>query len=512
MRTKKSIKNIIWTVIIFTINIIINFISRKIFIVIMGNEYNGLNSLLSNISSMLSIAELGISNAIIYKLYKPFSENSEEQIKALMKFYKNAYRLVAVSVFVIGICILPFLKYIITDINIGINIYIPYILYVIDVFVSYLLSYKRSIFIVSQNEYIIKKIHLIYVLLYNTIQTLIIFFTKNYYSFLIIKIIFTILENTIITIFANKKYPFLLTKANKLDKDDKKEILQKIKALFIHKVAGFIVNGTDNILISIFFGIIIVGKYNNYFVVMNSLFTLVNAVFVAITPSIGNLLVERNKEKNFKVYKKIKLINLIISLVSSSLLLALIQNFIIIWIGKEFLLDNTLVYAIVIYYFYKILKLPIISFKDAAGIYYEDRFVPLIESIINIVFSIIFAKLLGLIGILIGTIISNLFLFIYSYPKFVYSKLFNRSRMEYYKSFFEDSIIMLFTLSLINIINTSIIIENIYLNTIFEFLIGSVIPIIIIIIVYKNTDEFKYYLNTLKKYIGANVLNKKKNI
>ena len=512
MRTRKSIKNIIWAAIIFTINIIVNFISRKIFIVIMGNEYNGLNSLLLNVSSMLSIAELGISNAIIYKLYKPFSENNKEKIKSLMKFYKNAYRLVAISVLAIGICILPFLKYIINDIDIDINIHISYILYVIDVFVSYLLSYKRSIFIVSQNEYIIKKIHLLYVLLYNTIQTLIIFLTKNYYLFLIIKILFTILENIIITMFANKKYPFLLSKADKLDKNDKKEIIQKIKALFVHKVAGFIVNGTDNILISLFFGIIMVGKYNNYFVIMNSLFMLVSAVFTAITPSIGNLLVEDNKEKNLNVYKKIKLINLIISLVSSCLLLALIQNFIILWLGKEYILDNTLICTIVIYYFYRTLKLPIVSFKDAAGIYYEDRFVPLIESIINVVFSIFFAKLLGLTGILIGTIISNLFLFVYSYPKFVYSKLFNSNAMEYYKLFFKDSIIMLFTLSLVNIINTNIIIKNIYLNMIFEIIIGLFIPIIIIIIIYKDSAELKYYLNILKKNTRTIFFNKKKNI
>lgn len=499
MRTKKSIKNIIWAIIIFTINIVVNFVSRKVFILLMGNEYNGLNSLLLNISSMLSIAELGISNAIIYKLYKPFSENDEEQIKTLMQFYKKAYKFVSISVLVIGICILPFLKYIIKDFSPDVNIYIVYILYVMDVFVSYLLSYKRSIFIVSQNEFIIKKIHLVYILLYNLIQILIISLTKNYYLFLISKILFTFLENFAISILANKRYPYLLTKANKIKESDKREIFQKVRALFIHKVAGFVINGTDNILISMFLGIVVVGKYNNYYIIINSLCTLVNAMFYAITPSVGNLLVEKNNEKNILVYKKIGFLNFTISLVSCSILLSIIQDFITIWLGKEYLISGGLIYVISIYYFYRTLKLSIISFKDAAGIYYEDRMVPIIESVINIIFSIILAKVLGLNGILIGTIISNLFLYIYSYPKFVYKKLLNGTEIEYYKLFLKESFIMIICLIMVSVICTNFTISNIYMKLFVDFLIGLIVPIILIIVNYKNSVELKYYAKYIRK-------------
>lgn len=497
MRTNKSIRNVIWTILTFMINLFINFYCRKVFIDIMGNEYNGLNSFFVNISSMLSIAELGISNAIIFKLYKPFKENDEEKIKSLILFYKNAYMLVSFFVFTIGILLMPFLKYMIGDINININIYISYFLFIFDIVLSYLLTYKRSILIVSQNEYIIKKIHILYVLLYNIFQIVILKLLENYYLYLGIKLIFTFCENLLINIYVNHNFIYLKDKAIPLDEDTRDDILKKVKALFFHKVAGFIVNGTDNILISIFFGIVIVGKYSNYFIIISSLIAMVSSAFNALTPSIGNLLVDNNKNKNFNIYKKICFANYIISLVSSCILLFTMQTFMRIWLGNSFLLDNSLIYAMVFYYFYKTSKFSIVSFKDAAGIYYEDRFVPLIESIINILFSILFAKLFGLIGILIGTVISNLFLFIYSYPKYVYNKLFDSNIIIYYKDFIRESLLFFGCFFIIIVISNFLVIGNLFILLVIEIIIGILIPTIVILLVFKNDENFKYYFNLI---------------
>ena len=499
MRTKNSIRNTIVAFIANLLTIVIGLIAQKIFINVLGKEYLGINGLFTNIISMLGIVELGFGSAIIYNLYKPINDNDTKKIKALMRFYKIAYNIVALSVLILGLSIIPFLSFFIEEVTVDINITLVYILFILDIVASYLLSYKRSIINANQNEYITKLVHIGYLVILNVLQILILIITKNYYLYLIIKIIMRLVENIIITFISNKMYPFLKNNNERLDNDTKKDIFKKVKALALHKVGGFFVLGTDNIIISKFLGIVTVGLYSNYYLIINAVQVLFGQAIFTLTPSVGNLLIENNKDKNYDVFRKVRFINFWIACSTATAILVIMDSFITIWVGNSFLLDISVLMVLVFNYYQKSMRTSYGVFKDAAGIYYEDRIVPIIESVVNIVASIILVKYFGLAGVFMGTIISGLMLWCYSYPKYVYRNLFNRSYKNYFKETF--GYIILF----IGIAITTYLISNIYiidsnlLRFITKSIIGLIIPNIILFIIFRKTDNFKYYLKIFKK-------------
>ena len=277
--------------------------------------------------------------------------------------------------------------------------------------------------------------------------------------------------------------------------------------MFFHQSAGFIVNGTDNILISYFFGINYVGFYNNYFLIINSLISLISNIFTAITASIGNLLASSNKEKRFNVYNNINFINFLIVSFICCIFLLMIQDFITWWIGKENLLGIDLVIVMVIYFYFKIMKSSILAFKNAAGIFYEDRYIPIIESVINIFASIIFAHYFGLKGILMGTIVSTLVLYVYSYPKFVYEKLFDKSKVSYYIEHFKYFIVTCIFTIVSYLLNNIIIFDNFYINALKTIIITLIIFITIVYFIFHKTIQYNYV-----KSIVSNVLIKIKGV
>ena len=189
MRVEKSIKNSIAAIVVNISTMLIGFIAQAIFIRILGAEYLGINGLFNNILSMLAIAELGIGNAIIFSLYKPLVDDDKKTITALMNFYKKAYNIISLIVLILGICIIPFLKYIIGKVSIDINIYIVYILYLLSSLASYFLTYKRSILYADQKKYIINYTHTVYLLILNSAQLFALYLTKNYYLYIVLKII-----------------------------------------------------------------------------------------------------------------------------------------------------------------------------------------------------------------------------------------------------------------------------------------------------------------------------------
>ncbi len=503
MKTKKSIINVVGSISSNLITIIIGLVAQAIFIRILGAEYLGINGLFTNIISMLGIVELGIGSAIIYNLYKPIVNKDKEAIKSLMLFYKKAYNIIAFIVLVIGLLITPFLNLFISDVTVDINIFLVYILFVIDIFASYLLSYKRSILYADQKNYIVNIIHIVYLVILNLLQLLFLYLTHDYYLYLIIKIVMRVVENIIITLVVNKIYNYLNKgDAKPLSKDVKQDIQKKVKALFFHKIGTFVVMGTDNIIISKFIGIVTVGIYSNYYMIINAINTIFGQAIVALTPSIGNLLVEGDTTKNYDVFKKVRFLNFWISVFSGVTLLVVLQSFIKIWVGEKYLLSLFVLIILVINFFQKMMRSSYSTFKEAAGIFHEDRFVPLVESAVNIVASIILLKIFGLAGVFMGTIISGFSLWCYSYPKYVYKKLFNRSYLSYIKETLGYILLFLVILFITFKTSTLITISNIYLNFLVNIGISVIIPNLILFVIFFKTDNFKYYLNLLKKIRG----------
>lgn len=508
MRTKKSIKNVIIAIIMNVLTVIIGLVSQKLFILFLGTEYLGINGLFTNIVSMLGIVELGIGAAIIYNLYEPLAKKDNEKIKSLMKFYKVSYRIIALAVMILGLLLMPFLSKITGTVNINENIYIIYAIYLIDVVFSYCLTYKRSIIYANQENYIINIVHIGYLLILNFLQFLILIYTKNFYLYLIIKVVMRILENLVLTVIANKKYDILIEKdCKKLDIETKKDITKKVKALFFHKIGSYVVLGTDNILLSNIFGIAVVGLYSNYYLIINTLNNFVMQLFAGVTASIGNLLTLKDKKHNFEVYKNIRFFASWLATFFSVSFYLCIQKFIIIWLGKSYLMSTAIVLSLTINMYLTMYRYSITGFKEAAGIFYEDRFMPLFEATINFISSIIFGKLIGVAGIFIGTILSNLFLHLVSYYKYIYRKVFKQSSFEYYSYFIKSFVTFIVLLVLLSSLNNIFIIKNTLLSLLFSAIMSTILVNGILIIINAKSNELKYYLNILKKTKRKNKIN-----
>lgn len=501
-RVNNSFKTMITGLLSNGFAILINLISQAIFIRILGSEYLGLNSLFSNILSMLGIVELGIGDAIIFNLYKPIADNDTEKIKSLMNFYKKSYHIVGIIVLIIGILLIPFLPYLINEVLIPVNINIVFLLLLCDVVFSYFLSYKRSILYANQKNYIINIIHIFYLLFLNIFQISILIFTKNYYFYLIIKLIMRLLENFVITIVANKKYNYLNDKhSEKLEKHVKDDVLKKVKALFLHKIGSFVVFGTDNMIISKFLGLTMVGLYSNYNLIISSINTIVGQIISSTTASVGNMLVTENKSKQFEVFNKIRFVNFWITSIFSCGLLTVIDSFIKVWIGNDYLLSKIVLIVLVINFYFNSTRSTYNAFKDAAGIYYEDRFVPIIESILNILISLIFVKMFGLVGVFIGTILSGMVLWTYSYPKFVYKKIFSRPYHDYAKETIGYILLFVILASFTYFVSTLFVFDNIFLQLIINALIAVIIPNAIMVLIFRKSEEFKYFVNIIKNIL-----------
>ena len=510
MRTKYSIYNSISSIVSSFTTMILGFLAQSVFVRILGFEYLGLNGLFTNILTMLSFFELGIGNAIVYHLYKPIANGDKKTVKALMNFYKRAYNIIAVIVFVIGMILLPFVNIFVGKVTVDINVHFLFFLFLLSTVSTYLVAYKRSILYADQKNYIVNIIHTIYTIVLNITQLLMLYFTKNFYLYLIVKIVCQLLENIIITVFANKYYPLLKEKNNeKIDKDIEKDIFSKVKALLCHKVGSVVTNGTDNIIISKILGVVMVGIYSNYELLVRACTLMFGQIISSTTASVGNLLASKDRGKAFTIFKKIRFINFWISCFTATSLLVISQPFIKIWIGNNGLLPLSVVMVIVFNYFQKMQRHTYFAFKDSAGIWEEDKYVPIIEAVINLIISITLAKFIGLSGIILGTIISGFCYWFYSYPKFVYTKLFNRTYLDFFKETI-GYILLFVVIALSTLFVSNLISLN---STLLQVIVNSclclLIPNICICVLFNKTNEYKYVKELFGK-IFKKVFKKKK--
>lgn len=501
MRKKNSFLNIIGSLGSYFIATIFTFITQACIVKILGIEYNGVNGLFTNIITMLSVAELGIGTTIIFKLYKPIADNNFEIIKSWMNFYKICYRIVVLFITVVGIAIIPLIPLIIGEVSITENIKVLYIISLFDTIISYIMTYKRSILYADQKNYIINIIHIGYVIFMNITQIILLMLFKNYYIFLLIKLIYRLLENVLINLYVDRTYPYLRGNCKQITKADKKDVFDRIKAIFLQKISFVINKGIDNIAISCILGIVAVGYYTNYYTIVAAITAVIYQIVSSLTASVGNLLTEKDINKNFDIYKKINLLNSVITAIGVVGFINCVQPFIEFWIGSEYKLDIFIVIAFGLYIYTDSIRRAITIYKEAAGICKEDKWMYVIMALINLISSIILCRIIGIGGVVLGTAISYGFLIIYSYPKYIFVPLFKREKCIYYKENLKYIVIIIMSSS-ISIVLCNYIKSNV---TFIQILINAIISISITLITFyislHKTDEFKYYVNILRDII-----------
>ena len=502
-RTKNSITNIMYGVIGQLITIVVTFLSRTIFINELGSTYLGINGLFTSILSVLSLAELGIGDVIIFSMYKPIAKNDKKRINQLMEFYGKAYKAIGVTIGIIGLILIPFLKYMINDNNYVTNIKTIYILFLINTVVSYFFSYKRSIFIADQKVYINTLNQITFLLIQNFLQILVLITTQNYILYLIIQFICNISSNWLISVKANKLYPFLKNKeSNNLDKEDKKYIFKNIRAMMMHKIGATVLNSTDSIVISTFVGVYFLGIYSNYYMIIGAINMILYQVFNSMTASIGNLneVEDKGSEKTYFVFKSLFFMTFWFYGFCSISLWVLFNPFIKIWIGSSYILNKKIVLIIIVNFFINGTRQIAITYNNTNGLFFYYRYVPLIEAVINLIVSIIFAKYMGILGVLLGTAISTLFTTFWVERYVLFKYAFNKSVKSHFICYLGYFIITVIV-GLITEFVASIFTTYTLISFIEKILVCLIIPNLIFVLIFFKFKEFNYIRSIIKKII-----------
>lgn len=444
-RTSNVVRNM-WVGTFFQIlSLFLGFLSRTIFIKILGEEYLGLNSLFTNILTILSFAELGIGNAIIFNMYKPLANNDTKQLKKLISFYKKTYTIIGLSILIIGLMIVPFIPSVIDEIpDIKENIYLIYILFLIDTSISYFFSYKTSIITADQKNYIVVMCTYIFKICQIVLQLILLYFTREYLLYLVLQVINTFLTNLFLSYKAKKMYPFLKEIGNnRLPKKEKDTIFSNVKALIIYKLDSVILNGTDSIIISKYLGLAILGLYSNYYLLVSAITQVLSQLFNAFTSSVGNLIAKENEEKSKEVFNQLYYFTVAIYCVVCICLYLLFNDFVTIWLGEKYLLSNFVVFTIVAHMYVNGVQFAGFTFRNASGNFIQFKYAPIFSSVLNIILSIVLAKYLGLGGVFLATIVSRLSTSTWIDPYIVYKNIFKENVFEYFIKYIKYLVIIL---------------------------------------------------------------------
>lgn len=495
MRTRKASINAIVNMATYLIMLLPMFIVRKVFLDTLGKELLGLVSLYTNIISFLSIMELGIGAAIIFSLYKPYAEDDKLKIKGYLNYYKKFYSKVGFGILIIGFAIIPFLNvFINNEVNIS-EARIAFVLFLLNTLITYFFSHKIALLIVAQENYKVSIGNAISRILIAVFQIIMLKTNPNLYLYLIIQLVIQLIYYIILNIYIDKRNLWMKNTVGEIDSIEKNKLTKNIKALFLHKIGGFLVLGTDNMLISYFIDLKSVALYNNYSMVITAVQTLITNLFIGLTASIGNLLVDSDKEKAYKTHNNLFFFNFwLVSFITISLFNT-INQFIGLWIGTEFILDRLTIIILLINFYFYCMRQSLEQFKEGSGNYHQDRFAPIAESIINLIASVILIKLIGLPGVFLGTLISNLSVVFWTKPKIVYKYVFNKKLSLYFIMYFKYFTIGLIALSISLVCSapfkSSINIKSFLLNSIVNILVVN----IFYFIVFYRTEEFKYFKN-----------------
>ena len=499
-RTENSIINSAMSIVTQVLTVVLNFAVKTVFIKMLNDEYLGVNGLFTNIITMLSLADLGIGIAIPYSLYKPLAKKDEHKINVLMNFYKKVYTIIGIAVLLIGLSLTPFLGLIIKDIPKNVpHLSLIYILFVIHSASSYFFVYKKFLIDSDQKGYITSRIIFTFSTLLSIIQIILLITTKNYILFLLSSIILVIIQNIYISSKANKLYPFIKNKTDeKLEKEDMEGIKKNVSSLFIYKVGTVIMNGTDNIIISKFIGLIIVGFYSNYVLIINSITTVLNQIFNAITSSIGNLVVTTNKKRSKEVYDNLNFANFWLYALFGVCIIVLINPFINIWIGKKYVMGFSIVFLLVLNFYVLGMQSVTNSFRNAYGLFWIAKYRPIIMVIINIVISVVLVQFIGIEGVLIGTLISRLVTTAWLDPYIVHKYGFEISPKSYYIDYLKYLVIFIAISIILNYFVSMVAINNIFILILIAILVVISVNVILVLLFFK-TSEFNYFYDKIKK-------------
>lgn len=510
-RTEYSLLNMGTGILGYGINTIIGFVCRIVFVHMLSTEYLGISGLFSNILSMLSLAELGINSAITFALYKPIVQNDEEKIASIMQFYRKAYGAIGIVVATIGLALLPFLDVIITDAPaIKENIYLLYLLYLLNTVVSYFFSYCQSLLTAMQRQYIVAGYNYIITIAQSILQIIVLFFTREYLLYLLIQIAGGISYNIWISCKARKDYSYIKKKnVQKLSREEKRNLFKNIKALAVNKLSGVLVNSTDNIAITYFSGLSSVGFASNYTLFSTMLNTMITQLFNGLTGGVGNLNASSDDNTKYSFFKALNLANFWLY-GWAAIGIAFVSGDLVHWFyGKEYVMSIEIPIILAVNFYTLGMLHAVYTYKSTLGLFQYGQYLLFFTGIINLLLDVILGRAYGIVGIYCATLVARLMTNLWYEPYAVYRYGLNKKPILYAKRYLRFTGIITLT-GIICYTLCSFCNFTPMGNVIVKMIICSLVPNSTFFLCFRKTGEFAYLSRSLKQ-IGKKVIYRDRN-
>ena len=444
-RVHRSIMNIKVGMFFYILSLFLAFFSRKVFLDCLGAEFIGLTGMLRNIMGYLNVAELGIGTSIVYFLYKPLQEDNHEKINDVISMLAFLYRCIGGIILAGGIFISFFFPWWFGNLETGLPLtYFAFYSFLLSSVAGYIFNYKNLLVSANQKQYMVSAYFQTIGIVQSIVQILLAWYYRNLWLWVIVGLVFTIIGITIFNIRIRQIYPWLNINLEKGRKNLKNypEVLKKTRQVFIQKIKDLILFRSDEILVGSFVSVVHVALYGNYTVIISKLNFLVNILSEGLNAGVGNLIAEGNENNIMKVFWEMTAARyLILGFVIFPLLLFL-QSFVGCWFGEQYLLSELIVYLIIINIFLMLHNGTVLIFIGAHGMF-SDIWAVWTEFFLNISLTLLLAPHYGIVGILLGKMISIAFSGAIWKPYFLFTsgfhksvKIFWKGMIPYYIAFF----------------------------------------------------------------------------
>ena len=508
-RTKNSIMNFITSMGGQVLSTILGFATRTVFIYVLGKQYLGINGLFSDILQMLSLAELGIDTAINYKLYKPLAQNDIKRVRVLMKFYKQAYCVIGLIILALGLCLIPFLPTLIKDYDslevLGINAVLVFLIYLLQSVSSYLFfAYRSAIIKAKQKEYILNIADYAIAILSSLSQMAILLIWKNFILYTASMIFFNILKNMVNAIIAQRFYPEVFQKEDdRLGMDEVKGLLKDCGALFVYKVNGVVLKATDNLVLSTFIGLTVVGMYSNYLLFYTTIKKFLNRFYRSTTASMGDFYATSKVEEGYAFFEIMNYITIILYGTAAVGIAVTVNEVICCWIGNSYVIPQPFPILMGIEVLFVGLKYNLGQIRNVTGVFRQMWYRPAIGAAINLIVSVILVQKIGIFGVILGTIISDLLTNFLLDPSVIHKYSFKDYKpvSVYYKKNLKY-ILILFAVGAVDYYLCSVIITQYdWISLIIHIGICAVSVPSVFLLLYRKNPECKYLLKKMNSLL-----------
>ncbi len=409
-RLKSTYKNTIWTFFLVIVTSVFPFIIRTSIIRYIGIEYAGVSSLFTSVLQIINVVDLGIDSAITYYLYKPMTDryNHTDEIGRIMNLFKHIYYSVGAAVLAIGIILIPLIPFMVRGKSYpqNLNILYIYIIYILNCALPYFTgTYKSVLFTSNQQTHVIKCVGGFTALIMYVSQITTLFILHDFYIYTLLLLVNAILPGVIVGFLSKQKFPEIKIKGLP-DEAFISQFRKQISAMAISKIRNISRNSLDSLVISIFIGLVMVAKYQNYYQVLVIPILIIDSIRGIITPALGNGVASETSDSNYGVLELYTFIQNFFITIAVSCLLNLMQPFIKLWIGSEYLLPRYVVVLFCIYFFILETSNVVVLMRETTGMWWKGRYIALAETLTNLILNVLLVRFFGVGGVIFATIIT----------------------------------------------------------------------------------------------------------